>query len=77
MKRTQIYIDEEIFGLLKKESKIENKTISELIRESIRDKYKNRKNDIIIKMNSVFGLWKDKKINVDEYIRNLRKNREL
>jgi len=33
MKRTQIYIDDEMFSFLEKESKLKNKSISELIRE--------------------------------------------
>ncbi len=56
MKRTQIYIDEDTFGFLEKESKIEKKSISEIIRENIKVKMKNRNNEIIKKMKSVYGV---------------------
>ena len=77
MKRTQIYIDEDTFGFLEKESKIEKKSISEIIRESIKVKMKKRSNEIIKKMKSVYGVWQDKKVNGDEYVREMRKDRLL
>lgn len=77
MKRTQIYIDEDTFGFLEKESKIEKKSISEIIRESIKVKMKNRNNEIIKKMKSVYGVQQDKKVNGDECVRKMRKDRIL
>jgi hypothetical protein len=77
MKRTQIYLDDEIFRYLDHESKNEKKSISEIIRESIRDKMHSRSINLISKMNSVFNMWKDKNINPEKYIRNLRKDRVL
>lgn len=38
MKRTQIYIDEKTFDYLKMESRHKGVTISDVIRESIRDR---------------------------------------
>ena len=77
MKRTQIYIDEDTFGFLEKESKIEKKSISEIIRENIKVKMKNRNNEIIKKMKSVYGVQQDKKVNDDECVRKMRKDRIL
>jgi predicted nucleic acid-binding protein len=77
MKRTQIYIDETTFDFLEKESRIGHKTISEIIRESIRIRMVNKQNEIIKKMEAIFGRWGDKEIDVNSYIRKLRKDRKL
>ena len=77
MKRTQIYFDDQIYGYLKKESKLIKKTMSEIIRDSIKNKIRSQNYNILTKMESVFGIWKNKDIDVDKYIRNIRKNRKL
>lgn len=77
MKRTQIYIDENTYKLLKKESKITGKTISELIRESIKGKMNQRVNEILKRTEDVYGIWKDRKFDTQEYIRDLRRDRNL
>jgi predicted CopG family antitoxin len=77
MKRTQIYLDEEIFSILERESKMKKKSISELIRESIHEKYSYNSGKIIKHLNMVFGIWSDKDDDVDTYIRNIRKDRKL
>jgi hypothetical protein len=75
MKRTQIYIDEGTYKILEKESKISGKTISELIRESIRSRVQKKADEILKRLEDVYGIWKDKEINVEGYVRNLRKER--
>jgi len=75
MKRTQIYIDDEIFSFLEKESKTSHRSISEIIRESIKDKYQYKSSVLLKRLNNVFGISKDRKIDVDTYIRNIRKDR--
>jgi len=77
MKRTQIYLDEDIFAVLERESKVTKKSISELIRESIHEKYSYNSGKIIKHLKAVFGIWSDKDIDVDTYIRNIRKDRKL
>lgn len=77
MKRTQIYLDETTFEFLKKESQVENKSISEIIRESVRERMKHSKSGIKRGINSAFGIWKNRKFDTDEYIRNLRRDREI
>ncbi len=47
MRRTQIYLDEEIYAYLKRESKLRKKTISELIREAIKEKIQNSKDKML------------------------------
>jgi len=77
MRRTQIYIDEKFYRLLKKESKTSGKTMSELIRESIKNRMNRRVEEILRRTEAVYGIWKDRKFNVEEYIRELRRDRNL
>ncbi len=77
MKRTQIYIDEGTYKILEKESKISGKTISELIRESIRSRAQKKANEILRRMEDVYGMWKDREFDAEQYIRDLRKDRTL
>ena len=77
MKRTQIYIDDKTFEYLKKESKLENKTISELIRDSIREKMNHNTKNIIKNLQGIFGIWKNRKFDTNEYVRKLRKDRDI
>ncbi len=72
MKRIQIYIDESTYKLLKRESKITGKTIYELIRESIKGKMNRRVDEILRRTEEVYGIWKDREFDVEEYARNLR-----
>jgi len=77
MRRMQIYIDEKFYRLLKKESKTTGKTMSELIRESIKNRMNRRVEEILRRTEAVYGIWKDRKFDVEEYIRELRRDRNL
>ncbi len=77
MRRTQIYIEEKFYRLLKKESKTTGKTMSELIRESIKNRVNRRVEEILRRTEAVYGIWKDRKFDVEEYIRELRRDRNL
>ena len=75
MKRTQIYIDENMYNLLEIESKIEKKTISEIIRGSIESRLQANVEKLILKAERIRGLRSDEKYNVDGYIKKLRRDR--
>ncbi|MGH7799219.1 MAG: ribbon-helix-helix protein, CopG family [Thermodesulfobacteriota bacterium] len=77
MRRTQIYIDEKFYRLLKKEGKTTGKTMSELIRESIKNRINRRVEEILRRTEAVYGIWKDRKFDVEEYIRELRRDWNL
>lgn len=77
MKRTQIYIDEKTYSHLEKESKIKGVSVSEIIRESVKNKLSKRAERILKSAEKVYGLWKDRELDVDAYIRNVRKDRKL
>ena len=77
MKRTQIYIDEEILDYLKMESKIKGVTISEIIRESIKDRKTQNTEKLLNALDAVAGIWKRRRFDTEKYIRRLRKDRTL
>ena len=77
MKRTQIYFDEQTYDYLKKESKSSHITISGLIRESIKERMDRKIGKILKSTDRVCGLWKDRIVDVETQIRELRKDRSL
>jgi predicted CopG family antitoxin len=77
MKRTQIYMDEETYGNLRRESKIKGVSISEIIRESVQKKLSGKVERMLRATDSVSGLWKDRRFDVDEFIRAARKDRRI
>ncbi len=77
MKRTQIYLDEDSISYLNKESQTTHKSISEIIRASIKDKYKCKTNILLKRLNSIYGIWANKRFDVEQYVRDIRKDRTL
>jgi hypothetical protein len=76
MKRTQIYLDEELINILKIESKLRKKKVSMLIRETLRAKYLNKEKRIVL-LDKAAGIWKDRDFDTNEYVRGLRKSKRL
>ncbi len=76
MKRTQIYIDDKTYVNLKKESRLKGLSISEIIRESVQKKLSSRVEMMLRATDSVSGLWKDRRFDVDDFIRAARKDRK-
>jgi len=77
MKRTQLYLDEEIHSILTVLSKQKKRTISSLVREAIVEKYgKKEEVDKLKLCERVAGIWKDRKdiSDVEKYLRRLRKD---
>lgn len=78
MRRTQIYLDEEVSAQLAKRAKEERTTVSDLIRKAVREKY--RVMTIAEKMEAArqaWGIWKDRDDigDSEDYIRKLRSHR--
>ncbi len=76
MKRTQIYLDTETLKFLKSESKVNGESISELIRQSIRENLNKKTRKILAAVDGASGLWKDRSVDVNGYIRSRRKDRK-
>jgi len=77
VKRTQIYLDEETFEYLKAESSLRGVTISEIIRESIRGKRHQSTEKILSALDDVAGVWKNRKFDIEKYVRGLRRDRTI
>jgi hypothetical protein len=77
MRRTQIYLDDETFRYLKKESEQTGKTMSEIIRAKVKDRKNRDVQQILRSTDNVFGIWKDRKFSVDHYMEEMRKDRAL
>ena len=61
MRRTQIYLDDEIYEILKKESLMAGKSASQIIRESLKKNLLNKRNKISDAIDDSKGAWKDRR----------------
>ncbi len=80
MKRTQLYLDEEMARTLAVLSRQKKKTVSELVREGVREKYMVRRAiDKVALAKTLGGIWADRKDlkSIDRIIRKLRKDTRL
>jgi len=80
VKRTQLYLDEDIAKILSSISRQQKKTVSELVRECVREKFGRKKTlDKAALAREIAGLWKDRKDlgSTDRLIRRLRKGSRM
>ena len=79
MKRTQLYLHEDIWKTLHIRSRQQGTSISELVRQAVRDKYGRSPASRRQAMQALVGIWKDRKDLPDstEYVRRLRKGKRL
>jgi len=79
MKRTQLYLNEDIWKALHVRSRQQGTSISELVRQAVRDKYGSSPVSRRQAMQALVGLWKDRKDLPDStaYVRRLRKGNRL
>ena len=79
MKRTQLYLHEDIWKALHIRSRQQRTSISELVRQAIGDKYGNSSASRRQAMQSLVGLWKYRRDLPDagSYVRRLRKGKRL
>ena len=77
MKRTQLYMEDDIFKMLRRMSKETSLSISELVRAAVKKVYAYEKPedaDFILRESA--GIWKDKKdiASTEQYVRRMRKD---
>jgi hypothetical protein len=79
MRRTQLYLHEDIWKALHIRSRQQRTTISELVRQAVRDKYGSSPANRRQAMQAIVGLWKNRKDLPDSetYVRRLRKGNRL
>ena len=79
MKRTQLYLDQDLWTRLHLIANQQGTTISELVRQAAREKYLKGADARRDAMLGVVGLWKDRTDleSTEEYVRSLRKGKRL
>ena len=80
MKRTQLYLDEEMARTLAALSRQKGTTVSALVRESVQEKYMSKKEvDKVSLARQLSGIWRSTKdlAEIDETVRRLRKGKRL
>jgi hypothetical protein len=80
MKRTQLYLDEEMAKMLFTLSRQKGRSISDLVRESLQERYMSGNTlDKAALARQIGGIWKKRKDlqNMDSVIRELRKGKRL
>jgi len=75
MRRTQLYLDDDMWQALQLRARQSGATMSELVRRAIRDTYLGNSVDRKAAMTAIIGLWKDRDDIGDprEYVRTLRR----
>lgn len=79
MRRTQLYLDEQLWGALHTRARIEKTTISELVRQAARDRYIGNVETRIDAMRGFVGIRKSRPDTVDSSreVRQLRMGSRL
>ena len=79
MKRTQLYLNEDIWKALHVRSRQQGTSISELVRQAVRDKYGSSPAGRRQAMQALVGIWKDREDLPDSttYMRRLRRGKRL
>jgi hypothetical protein len=79
MKRTQLYLDDDLWNALHAQALLAGTSISDLVRTAARERYMNSLDERRAAMMSIVGLWKDRDDlpDTETYIRNLRDDDRL
>ena len=79
MRRTQLYLDEDLWTTLRLRSRQEGTTVSELVRKAVRERYLGKSDERKRAMQAFVGIRKDRSDMADpeSYIRELRRGSRL
>jgi hypothetical protein len=79
MKRTQLYLDDDLWKALHTHARREKTTISDLVRRAARERYMGGREKRAKAMQAFVGVWKDRSDigDTEEYVRNLRDDHRL
>jgi hypothetical protein len=79
MRRTQLYLDDDIWKALHVQSRQRRTSVSDLVRQAVRDRYGSSPANRRQAMMALVGLWKDRHDLPDAttYIRRLRRGKRL
>jgi hypothetical protein len=79
MKRTQLYLDEDLWEALHTRAAFEKTSISELVRTAARERYIVDPEKRRAALMGIVGIWKDRTDlpDTETYVRNMRKGTRL
>ena len=79
MRRTQLYLDDPLWNALHTQARSRKTSISELVREAMRDRYLAKRDEQAKAMREFVGIRKDRPESADavKYIRSLRRGNRL
>ncbi len=79
MRRTQLYLDDHLWEALHTHARSRKTSISELVREAMRDRYLSKRDEQAKAMQEFVGIRKNRPESVDalRYIRSLRRGDRL
>jgi hypothetical protein len=79
MRRTQLYLEEDLWAALHATALLQGATVSELVRTAVRERYLGNQEERRAAMLGIVGLWKDRSDvkDAEAYIRNLRNDDRL
>jgi hypothetical protein len=79
MRRTQLYLDDHLWNALHARARSQKTTLSELVREAIRERYFGKQEEQAKAMRDFVGIRRDSSEPVDsvEYVRRLRRGNRL
>jgi hypothetical protein len=79
MRRTQLYLDDDLWGMLHTRARSQQTTISELVREAIREQYLGNHGERMKAMQAFIGIRKEAANAPDstEIVRDLRRGNRL
>jgi Arc/MetJ family transcription regulator len=77
VRRTQLYLDDDLWTVLQVRSRQEKTTVSDLVRKAVRERYLDKAAERSAAMMGIVGMWKDRTDlpDTETYIRELRKDR--
>jgi hypothetical protein len=79
MRRTQLYLDEHLWNALHTRARSRRTSISELVREAVRERYLGRRDEQMKAMQEFVGIRKERSGPLDavQYVQNLRRGDRL
>jgi hypothetical protein len=79
VRRTQLYLDDHLWNALHARARSQKTTVSELVREAVRERYLGRRDEQMKAMREFVGIRKEGSAPLDavEYIQSLRRGDRL
>ena len=79
VRRTQLYLDDDLWEALHAHARRERTTVSDLVRKAARDRYLAPSEERSKAMRAIVGMWRDRPefSDPEEYVRKLRRGERI